>query len=375
VNCRLRVAIDASPWRAGGGGMSRYVEQLVAHTSAAKVGWFLLTNRPGELPLWPENAALVRGPAVRPTVLWQLRTTPRIISALPADLAHYTTGRAPRSCSVPFVLTVHDLTPLDHPEWYPWRERLLVSRWLGGSIERAAAIIAVSESTRAAIARRFPGVADRVRVIHEAAAPIFHAPPDPVRIRALRARYGLGPRVWLHVGSLARRKNVPWLVEAYTACIRRGLAEPPQLVLAGGGGADELRVAARVRQLGLGGLVREIGRVPDTDLPDLYAAAELVALPSLHEGFGLAVVEAMASGAPVLTSRGGGLAEVAGDAAWMVDPTSVGDIAAGLYRLAEDPELRARLAAKGRAQARRFSWARAARETVAVYGAVARAAD
>lgn len=366
----IRVAIDASPWRPGGTGMSRYVEQIIAHVPAEAVRWTVLTNRPEALPELPAHARLIRSLPIRPTLLWQLAVTPRRIDPAHVDLAHFATGRAPAACRVPSVLTVHDLTPVEHPEWYPWRERLLVARWLSAAIGRADVVIAVSAATADAIARRFPRQAGRIHVVHEAAAPIFHQPIGEERIRAVRRDFGLGPRLWLHVGSPTARKNLPRLLEAFARVAPARPEEQLELVLAcgtGGSGGDGARVDARIRALGLGGRVRQLGRVTDESLRALYAAAELVVLPSLHEGFGLAVIEAMACGAPVLTSHAGSLAEVAGDAAYVVDPCSVDAIAAGLARLADDAELRRQLAARGRVQAARFGWERAAAETVAVY--------
>jgi glycosyltransferase involved in cell wall biosynthesis len=355
--------------------MSRYVEQLVAHVPAEAVHWTVLTNRPDALPELPAHARLIRSFPIRPTLMWQLLVASRRIDLDRADLAHFPTGRAPRPCRVPFVLTVHDLTPIEHPEWYPRRERLLVARWLGAAIGRADAVIAVSAATADAIARRFPHQAERIRVVYEAAAPIFHRPVDEERIRAVRASFGLGPRFWLHVGSLTARKNLPRLLEAFARVAPTLPGEPIELVLAGGSGGsggDAAQMDSRVRALGLTGGVRRLGRVSDTDLRALYAAAELMVAPSLHEGFGLTVIEAMACGAPVMASHAGSLAEVAGDAAFVVNPSSVDSIATGLARLARDADLRERLAMRGRAQAARFDWARAAAETVAVYRSMLR---
>jgi len=399
----LRVAVDASPWRRVGGGMSRYVEQWVAHAPAEAVRLTLLTNRPQALPSVPEHAGVLGTYPIRPTLLWRLVIAPRLIDISDAHAAHFTTGRGPLRCRVPLVLTVHDLTPIEWPELYRWRERLLVAPWLNRSIRNAAAIIAVSRDTAEAITRRYPSAAARVRVIHEAAAPIFHRPIDAARIRDVRVRYGLGPRAWLHIGGLTARKNVARLVEAFARVLaevdwsavgaraddlgRLGqvrdadsgvaadhgvVADPrPRLVLVGAGGgaargAESRAIDGQIRALGVGDRVRCLDYVPEADLPALYAAAELIIAPSLHEGFGLAVVEAMAVGTPVVTSHRGGLAEVAGGAAWIVDPESVGSIAAGLARLASDAGARSALGARGRLQAARFDWARSAAETAAV---------
>jgi len=367
----LPVALDASPLRGGFTGVGRYVEQLLAHAPPDRVRYALLTNR----PLVPPAAArLIPGPRLRPTLVWLQVAAPRLIAQSAAAVAHFTTGRAPLRSPVPVVLTVHDLTVLDHPEWYPARERLLVAPWLRASIRRAAAVIAVSEATAEDVRQRFPAVADRVHVIPEAAAPAFHRPVDPASVAAVRRRLGLGTRVWLHVGPPSDRKNTLRLVDAFARALPHVAPPRPRLVLAGSGGGRARDVARRVRALGLEADVRRIGYVAAADLPLLYASAEIVALPSLHEGFGLAAAEAMAVGAPILTGDRGGLPEVVGDASWRVDPTSTDDIAAGLVRLAGDAELRAALGERGRAQARRFDWQRAADRTADLYESVAAAA-
>jgi glycosyltransferase involved in cell wall biosynthesis len=205
-----------------------------------------------------------------------------------------------------------------------------------------------------------------VHVVHEAAAPHF-APPPTAEIARIRARYGLDGRYVLFVGLLEPKKNLAGLVEAVARCRAGGGWGAAHLAVAGDSGwGDDL--AAAVSRLGLAETVRFLGAVADGDLPALYAGADVFVFPSLWEGFGLPVLEAMAAGAPVVASRRGALPEVAGDAALLVEPEAAA-LADALGRVLGDARLRERLREAGLARARGFSWERAAAETLAVYRA------
>ncbi len=307
----------------------------------------------------------------RPTLAWLQLAVPRLLARTRPDAAHFPTGRAPLRCPVPYVLTVHDLSVLESPRLYPWREQALVAPWLAASIRRAAAIIAISRDTADAIRRRIGPVLPPIHWIPEAAAPAFSAVVAPDDIRALRARLGLSHRYWLHVGSITTRKNLSRLVAAFGEA-RESVGSPaPMLVLAGPDGNATRAVQRAVRRLGLDEVVKRPGYVPETDLPVLYAGAELIALPSLHEGCGLPALEAMASGRPLLHSGRGGLAEVLADVGLLGNPESVASLARGLATLGSNPELRARLGGAGRERSQVFRWSDAAARTVAVYESIA----
>lgn len=210
------------------------------------------------------------------------------------------------------------------------------------------------------------------------AARIVIAPPgvdhaaftavDDARRAAVRARLGLGDRpVALFVGEVEPHKNVPRLIDAFAALAARDPA--PLLVIAGGRGAD--LPVAQARAAPLGERVRWPGYLPRADLLALIAAASVVALPSLDEGFGMPVLEGFAAGVPVLASTAGALPETAGDAALLVDPADAAAIAAGLERLLRDHALRAALVARGRARAAEFTWSRAAARVLDLYRQVA----
>jgi glycosyltransferase involved in cell wall biosynthesis len=237
------------------------------------------------------------------------------------------------------------------------------------AIRRAERIVTVSHSARRDLLR-FHGVApERVSVVHEAASPAFHPIADPATLERVRAKYGLPPRFVLYVGTIEPRKNLARLVEAFAEARGRGI--PHHLVCAGPYGWSSRDLSGHIERLGIADAVHFTGYAAFEDLPAIYNLGEFFVFPSLYEGFGLPVVEAMASGVPVITSNTSSLGEIAGDAAETIDPTSTGALADAIVRLGTDPELRIDLARRGLARSREFSWAQTAKEMLAVYHRVA----
>jgi glycosyltransferase involved in cell wall biosynthesis len=226
-------------------------------------------------------------------------------------------------------------------------------------------VIVPSHSARDQVARAYGIPTSRLRVIPEAAAPRFRPVPEASRAPVL-AKYGLRAPYVLFVGADVPRKNVPRLLEAY-AIARRAAPAEVQLALVGPPRPATHAARRTIQRLSLGADVRRVETVPDADLPALYSAAICLAYPSLAEGFGLPVLEAMACGTPVLTSTCSAMPEVAGDAALLVDPQRADAIASGLVRLLSEPALRDELRSRGLARAGAFTWERAARATEAVY--------
>ncbi len=271
----------------------------------------------------------------------------------------------PPACPCPGVITVHDLAYDLFPADAPPRDRLVLGPLMPLSIRRAAAIIAVSESTKRDIMRRFGVAEERVTVTHEATPSHIHPVTDPVALACVRQKYGLAQTYILAVGNLQPRKNVARLIQAYGLLRREGLVGC--LAIVGKARWRESEVFRLVRELGLEKSVIFTGYVPDEDMSALYSGAAALAYPSLYEGFGLPVLEAMTCGTPVVTSNVSSLPEVAGDAALLVDPTSKPDLAAALRAVLTDGHLAADLRARGQARAASFSWAETARRTLAVY--------
>jgi glycosyltransferase involved in cell wall biosynthesis len=243
-------------------------------------------------------------------------------------------------------------------------------RYYGGirrAVREADAIIAVSQSTARDLLELAEAPPEKIHVVYEAADPALSPMPSGEAERIVADRYGVDGPFVLFVGTLEPRKNVPTLLQAF-ALLRREF--PTRLVLAGGRGWLSEDVFDTVRQLAIDDGVVFLGEVRPEDLRPLYCAARAVALPSLYEGFGLPPLEAMACGTPVVVSNAGALSEIVGDAGVLVRADDPDDIAQGIGWVLGNTAFRAALAERGLARAATYSWARAARETLAVYEGV-----
>jgi glycosyltransferase involved in cell wall biosynthesis len=280
-----------------------------------------------------------------------------------ADLAHvqYIT---PPVAPCPLVTTIHDVAFRRFPHLFPLKHRLLLNWLVPLSARLAVAVITGSEATKRDLVELYDLPPEKIAVTPYAADAAYR-PMDREQARELVARrLGVPAPYLLSVGVLQPRKNLPRLVRAYTRVARE---IPHRLVLVGkeGWAPDELRDAVAACPPGREPLFT--GYVPDADLPALYAGADLFLYPSLYEGFGLPPLEAMACGAPVITSDTSSLPEVVGDAGVTVDPEDEEAIGEAIVRLLADRRRRADLRERGIRRAAGFTWERTARETVAVY--------
>lgn len=268
--------------------------------------------------------------------------------------AHVLPATHPRAS----VVTVHDIGFRFYPEAYPVRRLLyldLSTRW---AARRAPRLLADSEATRQDIHQVYRVALDRIHVAYPAIDSQFTPTAVPGEAERLRAAYGLTDAYLLYVGTLQPRKNVGVLIDALARLTRPDVT----LALAGGAGwggeADRLR--EKVAHLGLADQVRFLGHVPAADLPALMRQAVALALPSLHEGFGMPLAEAMACGAPTLAAATSCLPEVVADAGLLLPPRDPDPWAAAFARLLDDSALRADLRARGLVRATKFTWERAA---------------
>lgn len=250
------------------------------------------------------------------------------------------------------TVTIHDLSVLDHPEWFTPSFRLWYRLLLPRLARQARSILTVSEHSRRSILRRFKLPEQNVTVVSDGVNLRHFHPCDPT---PMRTKYELHNPYVLFVGSLDPRKNLDRLLQAW---IRLSEFRDLDLVIVGSQGA----VFQPVSLPSFGRRRRFLGYVPDEDLPGLYAGATFFIMPSLFEGFGLTVLEAMACGTPVITSYAGALPEVTGDAAILVDPTSVEGMAEAMRNLLLDDSMRSSLREKGMERACKFSWERSAQE-------------
>ncbi len=296
---------------------------------------------------------------------------PRLAAELKADLVHHTKNLCCAFLPCPYVVTVYDLTLFAHPDLFPLIDVVYWRTWQRVSLRNAARVIAISKATAADIRRHYHLRDDKVAVIYPGYSPLYDQ-PSPSDTDAVLGRYGIREEYLLHVGSISRKKNLLTLIRAFAALRAQGKFNG-LLVLVGreyGKGKERL-LAKTIAELGLDAYVVQTGPVPESDLRRLYAGARVCVFPSLHEGFGLVPVEAMASGVPVVASACEAVREVVGDAGILVgDVENHLALAEGVAKALEH-EVREALVLAGRARARGFSRTVCAAQTRDVYREVA----
>jgi len=312
---------------------------------------------------------------------------PLFLRRFSADVYHIPLNRVSFFMPKPYVVTVHDMASLLFSEDSGMWMNLRRYRFRHGLL-RAGKVLAVSAATRRDVVQTLGIPADRVRLVYSAPAPEFFRRGPSVNARAagpqteeherrrILERYQINYPFLLYAGNIRPQKNIPRLVEAF-AVVRNELANHPQysdlrLIIIGDQIARNPAVRHAVIHSRVENCARFLGFVPFDTLRIFYECAAAFVFPSLYEGFGLPPLEAMASGTAVVASNISSLPEAVGDAAMLVNPDNVFDIARGIREVLLDPELRARLVAKGKEQAARFSWERTAREVIEVYEEVAK---
>ncbi len=365
----MRVAFDGTTLRPGRTGVGYYTEHLLQHLAAEGPDddIIVLSNRPVETtrPL-PSHVRVVTSGWRLPRIVWMQSQAPRLLERLQPDVVHFTNGIVPMASPVPVVVTIHDMSLTLYPGYHPPRRVLLNRPLVNLAARRADAIITVSESSKRDIVRSYGLSPQRVHVVHEAAAPAFRPIHDLGALTRVRRQYGLADRFILYVGTIEPRKNLPKLIEAFARRRRRGDLTH-QLVCVGPYGWLSRDIEALLDRLQVNDSVLFTGYVPFHDLAAFYNLAEMFVFPSIYEGFGLPVIEAMACGTPVITGHVAALDEVAGGAVEHVEALEVEAIGDALVRLAQDRDRRQALTRAGLQRAQFFSWARAARETAIVY--------
>jgi len=359
--------------RAGFFGIGTYIRNLVsALAKLDHTNRYTLVTLPGADPLVGTGANFQTAVFARPdTDLIQNVTFPLFVRKLGADLCHIPLNSVAYCMPKPYVVTIHDLSSITYKPDGGIREMFHRERYRRGAA-RAARIIAVSNATRRDLETVVGISPERIRTVYSAPDPVFvPAAGNSEQAGAILQRYSIQPPFILYAGTIRPHKNVGRLVESF-AVVRSELESHPELrdlklVIIG----DELSRYPAVRRAvaatRIAPAVRFLGFVPGETLRVFYQAATVFAFPSLSEGFGLAPLEAMACGTPVIASDLPALVEAVGDAAELVSPDNVFDIARGLRTLLLDPELRRVRSERGREQAARFHWDDTARAVLRIY--------
>ncbi|HEU5317196.1 MAG TPA: glycosyltransferase family 1 protein [Chloroflexota bacterium] len=358
-----RLALDARLLHYNRTGIGRYIRHLyqalapVAPERDLTVGYSRKDREHALDPAWRRGTVLWTPPHHR-LERWTLAA--ELLRLRPA-LVHAPDHVCPQPLGWRTVLTVHDLAFWRLPETHTPESRAYYDG-LRRSAAQATRIICVSHATRQELLAEMPDLAHKCRVVYEAPDPLFLGPSEGPSTVATGRRY------FVFVGTISPRKNVARIVEAFAAAVADAPSrERPELIMVGGDapGAEDIR--SMPAPLGVERDVRFVGHQPASEVARLYRAALALVYPSLMEGFGLPILEAMACGAPVITSNRSSMPEVAGEVALFVDPERVPEIAGAMRRALEDASLRDRLATAGRLRVTQFSWERAARETLAVF--------
>ncbi len=375
----MHLAIDLSPVVHRKAGLGRYARLLTEHlvTQDRTNTYIAFTHGAfADDALSPALRALPRANVPLDVRPWRMLVWLAHVLRVPLDRAlprvdifHATEHLLPPLKNVRTVFTLHDLIFQFFPAYHLPLNRWFLRNAMPHFLRRADAIIAVSECTKRDAIRLYNIPPEKITVIYEAADPALHPETDANRIAQVRARYAHNQPFLLFVGVIEPRKNIIALVDALRVLRARGY--PQRLLIAGRKGWLYQPTFDHVKRAGMEDAVTFLDFVPDDDLRALFAACDAFVFPSLYEGFGLPPLEAMAAGAPVVCANTASLPEVVGDAALLVNPRDVGELANAIERVITDRALRDELRARGFAQAARFSWERAARETLAVYAQVA----
>ncbi len=373
-----RIGIDVTSAIVQGGGIGRYTRELTRALAQldARHTYRLFSAKPPAVPPVPDPLPQGAHVTYHPAPLgerWLYRFWYRLRLPLPVqwvtgplDLFHSPDFVLPPvNGRIPTLLTVHDLSFAHYPQVFPEPLVRYLNSVVPWSVARATHILADSLATKADLVTLWQVPPDKITVLYSGVEARFRPVERVEEITAVRHRYQLPDAPYiLTVGTVQPRKNYQMLIRAFAPLAQQF---PHHLAIAGGKGWLYEEMMQEVARQGLNGRVHFLGFVADADLPALYSGAALYVFPSLYEGFGLPILEAMGCGVPVIASRASSLPEVAGEAAVLLDPQDEAGWTAVMGELLQDNGRRARMVAAGFRQARQFTWRKAAKQLLAVY--------
>ena len=281
---------------------------------------------------------------------------------------------APRFSPIPTVISIMDLAFFHFPEYFTKKDLAQLRSWTSYSVKKAKAIITISTSSKDDIIKLYGTLSDRVHVVYLGIKNTVTLKPHIYPMQELQTKYGINKDFVLFVGTLQPRKNISRLVEAFSLLAKneKNQNSSIQLVIVGKKGWQYEEILESPKKFGVEDRVKFLDFVPDEELTMLYQNARCFVWPSLYEGFGLPILEAMKLGCPVITSNVSSMPEAGGDAALYVDPKDVQDIAKKLEKVLSDSKLRSEMVEKGKKQVQKFSWEKTARQTLAILEEVAK---
>jgi glycosyltransferase involved in cell wall biosynthesis len=367
----MRIGIDIRPLRDIKTGIGRYILSLLtALTKVDNINEYVMFYNgfgpgvPDGLPFAPNSRLRAyHWPRKILTGVWAYSEFPRLENLLSdIDIFHAPGFQVPPSKRLPRIFTIYDLIPITHPEMaIPSAARHVRPR-LKHYIDRADFVIAISKATATDLTSTLGVPNEKIITIYPGTTPIARA--SPKQILKLKSKFGIKRDYLLFVSRIDPRKNLPRLMRAFDIS---GLAQDFDLAIVGPRGWHMEETIETWQNIKCKNQIRWLDYVTEEDLAALYSGALFFTYPSLIEGFGLPILEAMSAGCPVLTSNISSMPEAAGDAAIYVDPYDVESIATGLRQLAENSELRAEFIQRGYERARKFSWENTAKGMVEVY--------
>jgi glycosyltransferase involved in cell wall biosynthesis len=363
----MRIAIEALGIHSYGGGRTATINLLQALFALDRQNEYLLFLSQPETTLSAPNVRQTIVPLRKRFFmrLWAQIALP--VLTLGCDVVHFVKNLGVFGLRVPFIVTVYDITTIIYPELFPkidvWYWHFLQKH----TLHRATKVIAISQKTAQDICIFYGISPERSTVVYPSCGRHFK-PTSIEETDRVRKLYTLPEHYVLHVGRIDPKKNIPLLIEAF-AQFRKHTGFPGTLVLVGEQykKRPDLAIHDRIAELGLQQVVQLLGAIPDPDLPAIYTGATMAAFPSVHEGFGLVALEALACGTPLVVNRAGAITEVVGDAALVMAHSTPECLAELLAHIWRSPELRQQLREAGRARSQLFSWEATARQTLAVY--------